>query len=933
MSQYKDSLNLPQTTFPMKANLPQREPNILAHWKQIDLYRQQRAQAQEREKFILHDGPPYANGTIHLGHAINKILKDIIIKSKNQSGFDTPYLPGWDCHGLPIEHQVEKKYGRKNAVEQPGAFRKACADYARQQIAQQKEDFQRLGVLGDWGRAYYTMDSKIEAEIIRTFGRFVSGGYVQRRDKPVHWCLDCASALAEAEVEYKNITSPSIDVAFAACDRSAVLQAFGCTAPSDTPIEVVIWTTTPWTLPANRAVALHPTVSYQLVDGGGRLLVLAEALCKPSLSRYAIDKYTVLGSCAGSALEGKLLQHPFYDRQVPVVLGNHVTVDTGSGAVHTAPAHGLDDYRLAQSYNLVVDNPLDDRGCFRAHMELFAGLHISKANEQILAVLGEKKHLLSLRTLEHSYPHCWRHGTALIFRATPQWFINLTHGHLLKRAIDSVGQVQWLPSWNRDIMLEMLNERPDWCISRQRAWGVPIPLFSHVSDGELHPETPAIIEKVADMVEKESIQAWFDIPTSALLGDDAEHYRKHLDTLDVWFDSGVTHQSVLIKQPELSFPADLYVEGKDQHRGWFQSSLLTAVALRNTPPYRTVLTHGFAVDHEGHKMSKSRGNIITPQTVINKLGADILRLWVAATNYRNEMTVSDEIMQRVADAYKRIRNTLRFLLANIHDFDPQQHLCPLDKMLALDCWILQRSAEIQENIIADYNSYSFHSIYQKIHNFCIIDLGGFYLDIIKDRQYTMPTNSRARRSAQTALYHISEALTRWMAPILSFTAEEIWRLLPAPRAASVHLSTWYDIPTPTAQSTIDWQQIIALRNAVNKILEAHRHTNTIGANLEAEVTIYCAPEIHHQLIPLQDELHFVLICSAAYIKPLTEADDANALPTTIENVKITASPSPHAKCERCWHRRADIGRYPEHPHICERCVTNILGEGETRFYA
>ncbi len=762
VTDYKHTLNLPQTDFPMKANLSQREPAALAHWQAIDLYRKLREQGQGRPRFVLHDGPPYANGEIHIGHAVNKVLKDIIVKSKTLSGFDAPYVPGWDCHGLPIELMVEKKVGKAGHKVDARTFRKACRDYAAKQVQGQSTDFQRLGVFGDWAQPYLTMDFRTEADIIRALGRIHANGYLVKGFKPVHWCTDCGSALAEAEVEYEDKTSPAIDVRFAVLDTAALRERCKGLQNIDQglPVSVVIWTTTPWTLPANQAVALNPEFDYAVVecDLGGRheCLLIAEALLKDAMLRYGIEQYHVIGYCKGVELEGLKLKHPFYDREVPLILGDHVTTEAGTGAVHTAPGHGQDDYVIGTRYNLPVHNPVGGDGRFLPDTELFAGEPVFTANDHVIEVLKARGALVHVAALRHSYPHCWRHKTPIIFRATPQWFISMdqgVEGGLRAKALDAIHAVHWMPDWGQARIEGMVQNRPDWCVSRQRTWGVPIPLFVRKGTGEPHPRTAELIEQVARRVEVEGIDAWFELDAEELLGSEVADYDKTSDTLDVWFDSGVTHASVLERREDLAFPADLYLEGSDQHRGWFQSSLLSSVAMRGSAPYKAVLTHGFTVDAQGMKMSKSRGNVVAPQKVVNNLGADILRLWVAATDYRGEMTVSDEILKRTADAYRRIRNTARFLLANLAGFDPVEHIIDPDQMLALDRWVVERARQLQAEIITAYDAYEFHLIYQKVHNFCAVDLGSFYLDIIKDRQYTTQSDSVARRSAQTALYH------------------------------------------------------------------------------------------------------------------------------------------------------------------------------------
>ncbi|MBD2858712.1 isoleucine--tRNA ligase [Spongiibacter sp. KMU-158] len=939
MSDYKHTLNLPTTDFAMKANLSQREPQMLKRWLDEDVYGQIRQARSGRERFVLHDGPPYANGDIHIGHAVNKILKDFIVKSKTLSGFDAPYVPGWDCHGLPIELNVEKKVGKPGQKVDAATFREKCREYANKQVDGQREDFKRLGVLGDWDQPYLTMSYDVEANIVRALGKIAGNGHLHKGFKPVHWCLDCGSALAEAEVEYKDKVSPAIDVAFAVVNAEEAKQRGGLPADTDGELNLVIWTTTPWTLPANMAVSLHPELDYQWLaierDGKKLVILLAEALVESAMKRYGIEDYQVLASCKGAVLENLALQHPFYDRQVPVILGDHVTTDAGTGAVHTAPAHGQDDFVVGQKYGIEVYNPVAANGVYIEGTERFANQHVFKANDEIVSLLAEQGRLLHAHKMEHSYPHCWRHKTPIIFRATPQWFVSMNQNGLLEQAMKAVDGVNWMPSWGRARIESMMSERPDWCISRQRTWGVPIALFVHKDTAELHPRSAELIEQVALKIEQAGIQAWFDLDAAELLGDEAADYIKITDTLDVWFDSGVTHFAVLAQREGLSFPADLYLEGSDQHRGWFQSSMLTSVASNGVAPYKSVLTHGFTVDAQGRKMSKSVGNVIAPQKVMNSLGADILRLWVAATDYRNEMTVSDEIFKRTADSYRRIRNTARFLLANMAGFDPLQDAVPAEDMLALDRWIVQHTAKLQQEIIAAYDSYQFHQVYQKLHNFCVVELGGFYLDIIKDRQYTTRENSRARRSAQTALYHIAEALTRWIAPILSFTADELWAALPGEHTGSVFAAEWY-IGLRSIQADADfdeafWETIQEVKTSVNKVLESSRNEGVVGGSLQAEVTLFCDEPLMNSLTKLGDELRFVLITSAASLAPISASNAASK--TDLDGLDVRVMASEGQKCVRCWHHREDVGQSTEHPELCFRCIDNVDGDGEVRNYA
>ncbi|MHB1215017.1 MAG: isoleucine--tRNA ligase [Thiobacillus sp.] len=931
MPDYKDTLNLPDSPFPMRGDLAKREPGWVKSWQEKKRYEAIRKATAGRPKFILHDGPPYANGDIHIGHAVNKILKDIIVKARTLSGFDAPYVPGWDCHGLPIELQVEKTHGK--AIP-PAKFRELCRAYAAEQIERQKADFIRLGVLGDWDHPYRTMDFQFEADTLRALGQIQTAGYLYQGAKPVHWCVDCGSALAEAEVEYEDKTSPAIDVGFAVADHVDLARRFDIAAINE-PIQVVIWTTTPWTLPANQAVALHPDFQYALVRTTKGLLILADSLREAALTRYGLaEGAEVIAHTTGQALEGVLLWHPFQDRQVPVIVGDHVTADAGTGAVHTAPGHGLDDYVIGSRYGLKVDNPVGDDGRFYATIPLVGGMSIWQANPLILETLEASGNLLAHEKLLHSYPHCWRHKTPIIFRATRQLFIGMdSRGQdsgggeqgdtLREQAMAAVEATQFFPSWGRARLEAMIKNRPDWCVSRQRNWGVPMPFFTHKETGELHPRTAELLEAVAQRVEQAGIEAWFALDPAELLGADAAHYNKTGHTLDVWFDSGVTHACVLKRRPELAYPADLYLEGSDQHRGWFQSSLLTGCAIDGRAPYKALLTHGFVVDGKGHKMSKSKGNVVAPQKVMDQYGADILRLWVATTDYSGELTISDEILKRVVEGYRRIRNTLKFLLANLSDFDPETHALPVADWLEIDRYALALTRKLQGELQAHYDAYEFHFIVQKLQSFCSEDLGGFYLDILKDRLYTSGADSRARRAAQNALHHLTHALVRWMAPILSFTGEEVWTQLAGDAADdSVFLHTWHDLPAQADETTLldRWTRIRAVRAEVQKELEAVRVAGAIGSSLQADVTLHAGPDTQALLAPLGDDLRFVLITSQAQL-------------VAAETDRVEVTPSTAKKCERCWHYRDDVDAHADHPGLCGRCVSNLYGAGEARSHA
>ncbi|MCP1726220.1 isoleucyl-tRNA synthetase [Natronospira proteinivora] len=937
MTDYKATLNLPKTDFPMRGNLAKREPERLAQWESEGLYHKIRERFKGRPKFILPDGPPYANGDIHIGHAVNKILKDMVVKSRTLEGFDVPYVPGWDCHGLPIELKVEAKVGKVGDKVDAKAFRQACRDYAHEQIDRQRTDFKRLGVLGDWERPYLTMHPKYEADQLRAFGKMIERGHLYKGYKPVHWCMDCRSAMAEAEVEYQDHTSPAVDVRFPIADKADLAKRFGLAADQlDAPAFLPIWTTTPWTIPANRAVALSPNLEYGLyaVTGpqGREITVLPTEMVDTVLGRWGFSEPERLAVVAGRELLRLTLQHPYLAREVPVVLGDHVTTESGTGAVHTAPGHGQEDYLMGLEYDLPMDHQVNERGVFFEEAEYIGGEHVFKANPKLVALLEDKGMLLHHEKYDHSYPHCWRHKTPVIFRGTPQWFVSMDNGGMREAALKEIGHVAFTPDWGEARIRSMVENRPDWCISRQRSWGVPIALFLHRKTGELHPETPRLLEEVAKRVEVDSIDAWFDLDPAELLGEEAADYEKVSDILDVWFDSGMVHFCVLGEHEDLSFPADLFLEGSDQHRGWFQSSLLTSVAINDVAPYKGVLTHGFTVDEKGRKMSKSMGNVVAPQKVFNQMGADVLRLWVAASDYRGEIAVSDEILKRVADSYRRMRNTLRFLLANMAGFDPAKDAVAPSEMLSLDRWVVARAGELQDEIRGAYDRYEFHHIYQRVHNFCVNDLGGFYLDVIKDRQYTTQADSHARRSCQTALYHIAEAMVRWLAPILSFTSEEIWEHLPGERDESIFLETWYELPSVTADD-VDWQAVITVREQVSRVLERLRNEEAIGASLDAQVDLYTSDELKTKLAVLGDELRFALITSEAAVHGETDKPAEAEAAQEMEGLWIHARRCDHDKCARCWHRRPDVGANREHPEICGRCVNNVDGEGEQRHYA
>ena len=921
----------------MRGDLAKREPDMLKRWYKEGLYQAIRKAKTGKKTFILHDGPPYANGSIHIGHSVNKILKDIIIKSKGMAGFDSPYIPGWDCHGLPIEHKVEQVIGKPGDKVTPAEFRAACREYAKEQIEGQKEDFIRLGVLGDWDHPYLTMDFKTEAHIIRALAKVIANGHLVKGAKPVHWCTSCASSLAEAEVEYYDKTSPSIDVRFTAADADAVYSKFGV-KNDGLPVSLVIWTTTPWTLPANRAISLNPEFDYQLVHVNDERLILAADLVESVMKRAGITSWTVEADCKGSDLELLRFNHPFMGFDVPAILGDHVTLDAGTGAVHTAPGHGPDDYVIGQKYGLETANPVGPNGCYvSGTYPSLDGVFVLKANDIILELLKEKGALLHSENISHSYPCCWRHKTPVIFRATPQWFIGMDVNGLRPQSLNEIKGVKWIPGWGEARITAMVENRPDWCISRQRTWGTPMSLFVHKETQELHPRTLELMEDVAKRVEEHGIQAWWDLDPRDLLGDDADIYEKVPDTLDVWFDSGSTHFAVVDARPEFhGNSADMYLEGSDQHRGWFMSSLMLSTAMKGKAPYREVLTHGFTVDGQGRKMSKSLGNTISPQDVMNKLGADILRLWVASTDYSGEIAVSDEILKRSADSYRRIRNTARFLLANLNGFNPETDMVKPEEMIVADRWAVGRALAAQADILKSYEAYDFHEVVQRLMQFCSVEMGSFYLDIIKDRQYTAKSDGLARRSCQTALFHIAEALVRWMAPIMSFTADEIWNVMPGKRPQYVFTEEWYDgLFGLNAQDSMNddyWATLLAVRGEVNKVLEQARADKLIGGSLEAAVTLYADDALAAQLNRLGNELRFVLLTSQADVKPLSAAPES-AVNSELDGLRIGFGKAEGSKCPRCWHYATDIGQDSEHPELCGRCVTNVAGNGEERKFA
>lgn len=944
---YKDSLNLPDTPFPMRGDLAKREPGWIAQWEENKVYAAIRQASADRPKFILHDGPPYANGDIHMGHAVNKTLKDIIVKSRNMAGFDAQYVPGWDCHGMPIEVQIEKKYGKNLPVAEVQAKARA---YAMEQINSQRKDFKRLGVLADWERPYLTMNFSNEADELRVLSKIMQKGFVFRGLKPVNWCFDCGSALAEAEVEYADRSDPSVHVAFPFAQKDKLAAAFDVASVDDGAI--VIWTTTPWTIPANQALNVHPEINYALVKldsprATGSMLIVAEDLVKSCLEQWGLSGQ-VLATAPGEALSLIEFDHPLakvdagYQRRSPVYLGDYVTLDSGTGVVHSAPAYGIEDFTSCKAHGMKDDDilkPVMGNGHYADTLPLFGGQLIWKANPQIVETLQNAGTLLKTEQHPHSYMHCWRHKTPIIYRATSQWFAgmdkeNSSSRSLREMALEAIDNTEFYPSWGRARLHAMIANRPDWTLSRQRQWGVPMAFFVHKETGELHPRTPELMEQVAQRIEKNGIEAWQNLDLRDLLGDEADLYEKNRDTLDVWFDSGTTHATVLGGKDHvthgshadiLQWPADLYLEGSDQHRGWFHSSLLTGCMLYGRAPYKALLTHGFIVDGNGRKMSKSLGNTILPQKIADTLGAEIIRLWVASTDYSGELSLSDEILKRVVEGYRRIRNTLKFLLGNLADFDPAQHAVPLDQLTEIDRYALQMTADMQAELLDHYQRYEFHPIVARLQIFCSEDLGAFYLDILKDRLYTTARDGLPRRSAQTALYHLTQALLKLMAPILSFTAEEAWRDLHGGSVPSGTIFTelFHTLPEQGEQSALSakWQGLRAIRADVMRRIEDVRSTGAIGSSLAAEIDIYANGQDLEYLQSLGQDLRFMLIVSRADVHAGKDA------------LRIEVTPTEQAKCERCWHHRPDVGQSAEHPTLCGRCEDNLFGEGEVRHHA
>ena len=924
--EYKETLNLPKTDFPMKGNLPHREPEILKKWDEKSVYHRNLEQSENKKQYILHDGPPYANGDIHIGHAVNKILKDFIIKSKIMSGYHVPFIPGWDCHGLPIELQVEKKYGKAKFRDNPKGFILACREFAEKQIKKQKEDFIRLGIFGTWDKPYTSMDKEIESEIVNSLSKMIKNGHIYYGSKPVHWCIESSSALAEAEVEYKDITSHAVCVNFKVLNKKDI--SLHEKLDKDFDVYIPIWTTTPWTLPANRAVALSSSIDYSFVKIKDRYLILAKNLIASVMDKSNISNYEILLSINNEDFSKLELQHPFYDFKVPAIIADHVTDENGTGAVHIAPGHGTDDYLAGKKYNLEIYNPVDDYGRFYESLPIFGGKKIRECNDEIIELLKENKSLLFSENYEHSYPHCWRYKTPLIFRATPQWFMSMDNSGLRKSIQKEIPIINWLPSWGQDRIFNMIEGRPDWCLSRQRNWGVPLPLFLHKESNELHPDTQTILNKASEIIKDGNIEAWIDYDKN-LLVKDIESYTEVKDTLDVWFDSGVTHQSVL-KNRGIEETADLYLEGSDQHRGWFQSSLITSHAMYGKSPYKNVLTHGFVVDKDGQKMSKSIGNIISPQKIIKDKGADILRLWVAMTDYSKEMTISDEIIKRVSESYRRIRNTSKFLLSNISDYDGTE--IDLDNMVQIDKWIIHKAKKLNIQIQKDYSEFKFHKLIQDIINFCTLELGGYYLDIIKDRLYTSKSDGLSRRSAQKTCHILISYLNSWIAPILTFTAEEIYSKMPNAKD-SIYLTEWFDIDFSMDDHEIDiYDSLYSIKPFVSRMIEEARNDNKVGSSLECKLDLICNDKLYQNINNISDELKFVFIVSECTLR-LGNENDSYSIDKNPYKLSISISKSQNNKCERCWHLNETVGTIEDHPTICRRCSDNVYGDGECRKFA
>jgi isoleucyl-tRNA synthetase len=937
MNDYKNTLNLPKTQFSMRANLSQKEPEILKNWYENNLYKLIRQKKEGKKIFFLHDGPPYANGNIHIGHAVNKILKDIIVKSKNMSGFDAPYIPSWDCHGLPIEQKVEEQMGLKSKNVITSIFQKKCRQYAEKQIKKQKKDFIRLGVIGDWEKPYLTMDFKNEANIIKTLSKIIEEKYLYRESKPIHWCLKCHSSLSDAEIEHFYKESDSIFVAMKIKNNKIFKKALNLNISNEKDIYLPIWTTTPWTLPSSQAITVNPTFKYQLIETKKYNLILAKKLVENVMKILEINNWNILISFQGKNLEGTKFLHPFLKNiSLPVILGEHVTLDSGTGAVHTAPDHGPDDYIVSQKYKIKTMNLVDFQGNYinNVHPKL-DGINIFKANNIIISLLIKEKCLLHHEVLKHSYPHCWRHKTPVIFRATEQWFIKIDKNKLRYKTIEEIKKVSWIPEWGKSRIEQMIKIRPDWCISRQRKWGVPMCLFIHKKTGNIHPENTLLMKKIIKKVELEGIEAWWKIDLKEILGKTYNMYNQIFDILDVWFESGNTHTLIKYKNKKYSKNyADMFLEGSDQHRGWFMSSLIISMLTKNQSPYSEVLTHGFVVDKNGQKMSKSIGNTISPNEIVKTLGGDILRLWVASSNYSNDISISNEILKRSSDIYRRIRNTARFMLANINDFDPKKNTVLKENMVLLDRWAISQAKKVQEEIIEFYEKYNFHAVIKRLMYFCSIEMGSFYLDIIKDRQYTLKKNSQERRSCQTAIYYIINALVRWIAPILSFTADEIWNYLPGKHNKYVFTEEWFnklfDLDENDLFNYDFWNNLIEIKNEINKFLEEEIKNKKIKSSLEASLILYVTPEIKQKLNVLGEELKFIFLTSKVQIKSYNKAPKNSKKSEKISDFKVLLKKIKEKKCPRCWHYNIVIKKTND--EICTRCLLNTKGNGEKRIF-
>lgn len=936
MHDYKKTLNLPKTRFSMRANLTQKEPQILKNWYENNLYQIIRKSKENKKIFFLHDGPPYANGNIHIGHAVNKILKDIIIKSKNLSGFDAPYIPSWDCHGLPIEQKVEEQIGIYNNTINTLQFQEKCRTYAQNQVKKQKKDFIRLGVIGDWDNPHLTMNYKNEANIINTLSKIIEKKKLYRDFKPIHWCLKCKSSLSDAEIEYFDKESDAIFVAMKSNDKN-IKKLLHDHVSNNKEIYLPIWTTTPWTLPSSQAITVHPDFTYDLIETERYHLIIAKDLVQNTLHSLKITNWKYLISITGKQLEGIKFLHPFLKNiLLPVILGKHVTLEAGTGAVHTAPDHGQDDYSVCQKYHINTINLIDHNGSFKTNIHpKLDGINVFHANKIVIQLLINHNCLLHREAFTHSYPHCWRHKTPIIFRATPQWFIDIDKNNFRCNAIQEIKKVIWIPEWGKSRIKEMIKNRPDWCISRQRKWGVPMSIFIHKKTGEIHPQNSLIMKKIIKKVELEGIKTWWNIDLKEILGQDYKLYHQNFDILDVWFESGNTHTSIKYKNKKnKKNHADMFLEGSDQHRGWFMSSLMISMLTNQKAPYSEVLTHGFVVDGKGQKMSKSIGNTMSPNDIINKLGADVLRLWVASSNYSNDISISQEILQRTSDIYRRIRNTARFMLANIHDFDPDENIIPKEQMIHLDQWAIAQARIVQEKIITLYNKYNFHGVIKKLMHFCSIEMGSFYLDIIKDRQYTLQKNSLERRSCQTAIYYIIHALVRWISPILSFTADEIWSYLPGKNSNYVFTEEWsnelFELSIDTICNHQFWKELIAVKNEINKFIAEEIKNKTIKNSLETSITLYVTSEMKKKLKILKNELKFILLTSHVVVKnyDLAPIDAKKSL--SLSQFKISLKKSKDKKCPRCWHYNIPMTYNDD--KICIRCISNTQGDGEKRTF-